>query len=138
MKYLKNLSLFVLITFLLVLPILSFAQNTTAGDKFGNPSGTTAGDKFTTSNANTKIVNPIKATSVQGLIKTALETAIKIGIPVLALAIIYSGFLFVAAQGNSEKLDEAKRSLLYTIIGAAILLGSWAIAQLITETVRAL
>ena len=56
----------------------------------------------------------------------------------VALAIIYSGFLFVAARGNSEKLTKAKDTLLYTIIGAAILLGAWAIATMISSTVLAL
>ena len=64
-----------------------------------------------------------------------LIAVIKIGIPVIALAIIYSGFLFVSAQGNSEKIKKAKDAILYSLIGAAILLGSWAIAQLISNTV---
>ena len=58
--------------------------------------------------------------------------------PIIVLAIIYSGFLFVAAQGNSEKLGEAKKALLYTLVGAAILLGSLAIAELIKNTVLSL
>lgn|SRR3989338_2500412 len=85
------------------------------------------------------ICNPIpKITSLNGFIQTFLVGVIRIGIPIVALAIIYSGFLFVAARGNSEKLGKAKSALLYTLIGAAILLGSWAIAQLISDTVLAL
>jgi len=85
------------------------------------------------------ICNPIpKVTSVPGLIKTILEGLLKIGIPVVALAIVYCGFLFVFARGNPEKLKKAKDALLYTLIGAAILLGSWAIAQMISATVLAL
>ncbi|MES3032098.1 MAG: hypothetical protein V4699_02540 [Patescibacteria group bacterium] len=84
------------------------------------------------------ICNPIKAASIQGFIKTLLEGVLKIGIPVVALAIIYCGFLFVAARGNTEKLTKAKDALLYTLIGAGILLGSWAIATMISATVTAL
>ena len=86
----------------------------------------------------TAIYNPIKATTVDGFIKDFLIGVIKIGIPVVALAIIYSGFLFVFARGNTEKLGTAKKALTYSLIGAAILLGSWAIAQLISDTVLAL
>ncbi len=88
-----------------------------------------------------KICNPLQGsgiTSIPIFIQRILEGALKIGIPLLALAIIYSGFLFVAARGNSEKLEKAKDSLLYTIIGGAILLGSWAIAELISTTVTSL
>ena len=46
--------------------------------------------------------------------------------------------MFVFARGNSEKITKAKDALIYTVIGAAILLGAWAIALLISETVLAL
>ena len=88
-----------------------------------------------------KIVNPLGpngVASIPDFIKTLLEGVLKVGIPIVALAIIYCGFLFVSARGNSEKLGKAKDALLYTLIGAAILLGSWAIAQLISDTVLAL
>ncbi len=113
----KNLFVIVLIAFMLILPVVSLAQDATG---------------------QTKVVNPISSQTINQLIKNILEGALKIGLPIITLAIIYSGFLFVSAQGNSEKLGEAKKALLYTLIGAGILLGSWAIAQLIVDTVKAL
>lgn len=110
-----------------LVPIVSFAQ----------PFGTNPPD----SNTQGKIVNPLGANgpdSIPAFIQKLLEGMLRIGIPVVALAIIYCGFLFVAARGNTEKLSKAKDALLYTLIGAAILLGSWAIAILISETVRAI
>ena len=86
-----------------------------------------------------KICNPLGNTSTLPiLIHDVLTKALQVGIPIVALAIIYSGFLFVAARGNSEKLTKAKDTLLYTLIGAAILLGSWGIAMIISSTVLAL
>ncbi|MFA5095100.1 MAG: hypothetical protein WC447_00325 [Candidatus Paceibacterota bacterium] len=132
MNYIKkNLPKIILVTFILALPILSLAQNGTNPPPAGNGTNPPA-------TGNVKIVNPIHSETLTGLIKTILEGVIKIGMPIIVLAIIYSGFLFVRAQGNSEKLNEAKRTLLYTLIGAAILLGSWGIALLITNTVKAL
>ena len=125
MKFLKeNLCKVFLLTFLIVAPVLSLAQVTGKPPIDVCKTGT--------------ICNPIKAIDLNTFIKTLLEGVLKIGIPIIALAIIYSGFLFVAARGNEEKLTKAKSALLYTLIGAAILLGSWAIAQLISETVLAL
>lgn len=85
-----------------------------------------------------KISNPISACSIPALIQTVLIGLIKISIPVIAVAIIYCGFLFVAARGNPEKISKAKGALLYTLIGAAVLLGSWAIATLISSTILGL
>ena len=112
----------VLAFYALILPTISFADG-------GNSGCTTPG----------MLCNPIpNVTSIPGLINIILTGLLQLGIPVVALAIIYSGFLFVAARGNSEKLSKAKDTLLYTIIGAAILLGSWAIATMISNTVGAL
>lgn len=82
-----------------------------------------------------KIDNPININNVNDFIKVILEGVIKIGIPVVAVAFVYSGFLFVSAMGNPEKLKTAKNAFIYTLIGAAILLGSWALAQLVSDTV---
>ena len=102
-----------LVAFVLCLPIFALAETST-------------------------IINPLASkniTNINSFLKTILEGAITIGIPVIALAIIYSGFLFVEARGNSEKLGKAKSSLMYTLIGAAILIGAWTIAQLISDTI---
>ncbi len=79
--------------------------------------------------------NPIDAKTINEFIKALLEGVLKIGIPIVALAIIYCGFLFVQARGKPEAITKARDALLYTLIGAAILLGSWAIAQLISNTI---
>ncbi len=85
------------------------------------------------------IKNPIAPIdSIDGLIATILNGVISIGLPVIALALVYCGFLFVAARGNSEKLTKAKDALIYTVIGGGILLGAWAIAKMISATVTGL
>ncbi len=85
-----------------------------------------------------QICNPIHSRSIIDLLKNFLDGALTIAIPVVALAIIYSGFLFVFARGNSDKLSKAKTTLMYTLIGAAILLGAMAIAKAISGTITAL
>jgi len=115
------------------LPVLSFAQNL--------PKPSVDGATLPAPVAGTKIINPLEKSginNIDGFIQTILIGVIKIGIPVVALAIIYSGFLFVSALGKPDKLKIAKSALMYSLIGAAILLGAWAIAQLITNTVLAL
>jgi hypothetical protein len=86
-----------------------------------------------------KICNPLgTTTTLPDLIVNILNVAVRLGLPIVALAIVYCGFLFVFARGNSEKLTKAKDALLWTLIGAAILLGSLAIATMIKSTVTAL
>lgn len=102
-----------------------------------------SGNQQSSSNTSTSgtvefIKNPIKVNSIIDFIKAIIDVLIKIAIPIIALAIIYSGFLFVSARGNTEKLEAAKRTFIYTLLGAAILLGAWALAQIISETVSAI
>ncbi len=116
----KNIMSAILIVFVFCLPVLSMAQAPNTGKVF------------------TKITNPIKANNINDLIKVILEGVIKIGMPIVALAIIYAGFLFVTAQGKPADIEKAQSALLNAVIGAAVLFGAWSIAQIITETVKAL
>ncbi|MCX6757578.1 MAG: pilin [Candidatus Nomurabacteria bacterium] len=116
----KNFSKIALSIFSFLLPIFTFAVDPPANCEPG------------------KVCNPISTSTLDAFLRTILVGVIKIGIPVIVLAIVYSGFLFVSASGNSEKLKKAKDAFMYTIIGAAILLGAWALAQVISETVLAL
>jgi hypothetical protein len=69
-------------------------------------------------------------------IKTLIDKIIlPLGGMLAVLAFIYSGFLYVTAQGNDTKIEKAHRALLYTAIGTGILLGSWAIAMAIGTTI---
>ncbi len=124
MKFLRKKIITTLaILFILLAPVLSFA-----GDGTGTP-GSLA----------TKLENPVgNIKTIQQFIGKLLDGAIKLGIPLVALAIIYSGFLFVKAQGKSEEITAAKDALLYSLIGGAILLGAWAISQALLDTVKLL
>ena len=56
-----------------------------------------------------------------------------IALPIAAIFIIYSGFLFVTAGGNQSKVDAAKTTFYWTIIGTAIVVGAWALASAIVN-----
>lgn len=96
-----------------------------------------------TKNIKATIVNPFKCPNndctIQGLLRAIIDgILIPIGSVAAVLAFIWSGFLFVTAQGKPDKLDTAKRALLYTAIGTAVLLGAWTLSKVITGTIDAL
>jgi hypothetical protein len=124
---------------LILTPIFFIPTIASALDITGSTTPLPTSSGSTSSTGSGMIVNPLGTTNtLPVLIQNVLKDVITIGIPIVALAIIYCGFLFVFARGNSEKLTSAKQSLLYTLIGAAILLGALAIAQMISGTVTAL
>ena len=67
-----------------------------------------------------------------------LDFLIQIGGIAVILMLVYVGYLFVIAQGNETKITDARNALLWTVIGALILLGSKAISLGIEQTVKAL
>lgn len=92
-----------------------------------------------TGGSGTTLINPLQAgTSLQGFLISILDFVIRIGTIVVILMLVYVGYLFVVAQGSDSKLSEAKHALLWTLIGALILLGAKAIALAIQATVQAL
>ncbi len=90
------------------------------------------------SQTNGAINNPLKSTSLVGLLMVFLKGVIRIGAIGLLVFLVYVGFTFVAAQGNEEKLRTARTSFMWTVIGGAILLGSEAIVRVIEATANSL
>lgn len=85
-----------------------------------------------------KLDNPISVGSFPDFIALLLKIAVQIGFPVAVLFIIYSGFLFVKAQGNETELTKAKKALTWTIIGTAVLLGASVLSYAIQNTINQL
>jgi TRAP-type C4-dicarboxylate transport system permease small subunit len=103
------------------------------GGDVGTPPGGSGQQNL---NLDLHLQNPLSVNTLQEFIKRFLEVVLTIAIPVIALFIIYAGFLFVSARGNPAQLTKAKNTLLYTVIGAAILLGAWVLASAVAETVN--
>lgn len=90
-----------------------------------------------TSGQTIEIKNPLgNIDTIQEFVNKLLELVIQIGTPILVLAIVYTGFLFVKARGNSGDLEKAKASLWWTVIGAAIVLGAFVISSAIQATIN--
>ncbi len=98
----------------MVLPLVSFAQ------------------------ASAGIEDPLKnidSGGISGIVVIILGYVVKIGAVIAIFFFIYSGFLYVKAQGNSEELKKAHSAFLNTVIGTAILLGAQLIATIIVGTI---
>lgn len=112
----------VLITCLIALaPALVFAQGT-VGVPIGG-GGTTG-----------VLENPLKVNNFCALVKTVLDAVIIIAMPIAVLFLVLVGFKFILAQGNPGELKKQRMNLLWTLVGIAIFLGSWALVKVIVAT----
>lgn len=84
---------------------------------------------------NTQLVNPVKYANFSDFVAGVIGAAVNVLMPFVVLAFIYSGFIFVKAQGNEAELETAKKAIRYSIVGAFILFGAWGFAQIIGRTI---
>ncbi|MDO8510439.1 MAG: hypothetical protein Q7S15_02335 [bacterium] len=116
---------------LTVLPFISLAGH---GAEHSDP-GSSVG-----SGSGVGITNPLKSkiNNIPAFLNELLDIAIMLAVPVAVMAIIYAGFLYVTARGNVTKISDAHRTLLYTVIGVAVLFGAKIIAAVVSNTVNSL
>ncbi|OGG73938.1 hypothetical protein A3A40_01265 [Candidatus Kaiserbacteria bacterium RIFCSPLOWO2_01_FULL_54_20] len=94
----------------------------------------------TVASAQTGLNNPLNSnfSSIPAFIAGALKALAMIALPIITLFLVISGFLFVTAQGNQQKLETAKKNFYFVIIGALLILGAWILATLIAGTISQL
>lgn len=147
------LSMLLMLSVMVVFPVIVMAEDRTTGEEFSDEDKaedtseefedgeevkeTETAEKFR------YLSNPLDGgegktpiVSFTDFIARLLNIVIMVGIPIVVLAIIWAGFLYVKAQGNPEKIKAAHQTLLWTIIGAALLIGSYTIAKAIEGTVE--
>ncbi len=83
-----------------------------------------------------QIVNPLGTTNVPNLVSIVLTYITRVGVVVAIVAFIWSGFVFVRAQGKPAEIQKAKELFFYTVIGVAILLGAQLLASLVVGTIK--
>jgi len=115
MKTIKNKA--VILLFMYFLPLVSFSAT---GGGAGSPTG---------------LNNPLREDTIVGLLDVILGIMMTIGTPIIVIFIIYSGFKFVTARGNPQKLEDAKKTIQWTLVGAAVLLGARVLSALIQGTI---
>lgn len=82
-----------------------------------------------------KLYNPIGSETLADFVQKITSVALKIGVPIAGLFIIWAGFKFVTSRGDETAIKDAKKIFWYTIIGTAILLAANTIARVLSDTI---
>lgn len=121
-------------------PFVALGQSQTVGSS-GNTNNTTGQTVGSSGNTNSVgLYNPLgSGSSLEAFVLNILDLITNIiGPIVVVFMVVYVGFLYVTAQGNSSKIGAAHQAFLWTVVGALILLGAKAIALAIQATVQGL
>ena len=110
----------------------------------GNGTDTSTTTTTTTTPSTTalsfSVPNPLgtSTTTLDKVLSNVLDAIVLLLTPVITIMLLYCGFLFISAQGNVEKLGDAKRALMYTLIGAAVILGAKGLSLVLSNTITCL
>lgn len=80
-------------------------------------------------------LNPSGVTSINQFIGKAINILMAFIGSITLLLYVFSGFLWMTASGNSEQVDKAKRILIWTTLGVAVMLFSYILVNLIFNSI---
>lgn len=84
------------------------------------------------------LLNPLTVDSIEELLALILDVVIIFAVPIIIFFIIYSGFLYVTAQGKPDQIKKATTAFTWTVIGGVIILAANILLIIIQNTVEAL
>lgn len=68
-----------------------------------------------------EIKNPLNATSFEALISSILNFLKTVSLVVGPIILVVAGYFFVTSMGDPQKVSQAKKMVIYTLIGVLII-----------------
>ena len=86
------------------------------------------------------LLNPLagggaEVDTISEFVMAILSVAMYIGMPLIGLIMIYAGFKFLFARGNTDKIKNASFNIMWVIIGVAVFLGAWTLSTIVDSTI---
>lgn len=79
------------------------------------------------------LTNPLKADSVPELIGIIIKAVLGIVGSIALLMFIYGGFMWLTSGGNDKKIEEGRKTLVWSILGLALIFASYAILKFVFQ-----
>ena len=80
--------------------------------------------------------NPLKYGTIPELIEGIMSWLITLGAPIATGMVIYGALQILFAGGSEEKFATGKKTILYAVVGYAILILSFGIASIIKQLLQ--
>lgn len=69
---------------------------------------------------------------VDSFIRSVITTIAGLAGLVATGFLVYGGMIYITSSGNPERLDQAKRTLFFSAIGLAIVIGAFVLSNIVT------
>lgn len=70
---------------------------------------------------------------VQTFLQSVIQTLVTIAGLVAVIFLVWGGFQYITSTGNPNHMDSAKRTIMYSAIGLAIVLGAYILTGIIAQ-----
>ena len=80
-------------------------------------------------------LNPLNISSPQDLFARAINVLMAFIGSIALILYIYSGFIWMSAGGNNDKISKAKTILVWTTLGIIVMGGSYMIVRVVLENI---
>ena len=70
---------------------------------------------------------------VQSFIQSVIQVLVTLAGLISAGFFVWGGVGYITSSGNPESLDRSKKTILYSAIGLAIVLGSYVLSNIVTQ-----
>ncbi len=80
--------------------------------------------------------NPLTADTIAELLNKIIDFLLIIAVPVAIIMAIWAGYLFMTGGASEENIKAARKTLLYVIIGVAILILSKGLINLVISLLK--
>jgi len=81
------------------------------------------------------LANPIKATSFAALIQGIVDWIINVALVLAPLVIVFGGFIYMTAAGDTNKVSQGKQIILYAVIGFIVALLAKSLVLMFTKLI---
>lgn len=72
-------------------------------------------------------------TQIQSFIQSVIQVLVTLAGLVSAGFFVWGGIGYITSSGNPEALDRAKKTILYSAIGLAVVLGAFVLSNVVTQ-----
>lgn len=86
---------------------------------------------------NFEIPNPLEHESIEELLNAIVDFIFYVALVVAPIMIIIGGFLFITSRGDPEQVSQAKKLIIYALVGLAIIYMSKILIGLIRQVLGA-
>lgn len=83
------------------------------------------------------VCSPIQSTTLEDLLESVINYIFWFATVLTPVLIVAAGFVFLTSGGSMEKVAQAKRIMIYTVVGYAIVLFSRGLISILAEILGA-